>query len=97
MPSVQVFFEITIGTGKTLQSETFLMTGLALVQHPKEQLSEIPANLAGLWPYTTYSISMSVLSSAGESLPTDLYKVTLEAGRIFTAYFFIFVSFDKLI
>lgn len=39
------------------------------------------ANLTGLRPYTTYSISIAVLSSGGESLPSDpLYNVTLEAA-----------------
>lgn len=48
------------------------------VSNPQESF----ANLTGLRPYTTYSISIAVLSSAGESLPSDpLYNVTLEAGK----------------
>lgn len=55
------------------------------VSNPQESF----ANLTGLRPYTTYSISIAVLSSAGESLPSDpLYNVTLEAGKHLNRSFF---------
>lgn len=47
-------------------------------------------NLTGLRPYTTYSISIAVLSSGGESLPSDpLLNVTLEAGTMQGKFCFI--------
>lgn len=40
--------------------------------------------LGGLRPYTTYSVAIAVLSSGGESLPSEpLFNVTLEAGKFF--------------
>lgn len=46
--------------------------------HDAQQSS---ANLTGLRPYTTYSVAVAVLSSGGESLPSEpLLNVTLEAA-----------------
>ena len=43
----------------------------------------IHGNVTGLTPYTTYMVTITVLTKSGEGQPSDKnYKTTLEAGKL---------------